>query len=245
MPVTDPAYKIRLENYYGPLDLLLHLVQAHEVDVLQIPIATIADQYVQFIEALQQHDLEMSGDFVALASHLVLLKSRAVVPPEAGEVDEEVEEDEAPLLELIKKLLEFRKIKDLSGRVAELMDARRVRWGRPRIKIDAPEPEGPGQVELWDLVVAYAQLVERTTLRPSMEILYTELPVQEFIERILMLITSGGEVRFSELIREARDDRGAVIGSFLALLELMKQQQISAVQADGGAEIVIRPRSEP
>lgn len=243
--MTDVAYKIRLENYYGPLDLLLHLVQAHEVDVLQIPIATIADQYVQFIEALQQHDLEMSGDFVALAAHLVLLKSRAVVPPDAAEVDEEGEEDEAPLLELIKKLLEFRKIKDLSGRVAELMDARRVRWGRPRIKIEAPEPEGAGQVELWDLVVAYAQLVERTTLRPALEILYTELPVQQFIERILQLVMEGRDVLFSDVLGEHREDRGAVVGSFLALLELMKQQQVSAAQAEGGAEIVIRPRSEP
>lgn len=241
--MTDAAYKIRLENYYGPLDLLLHLVQAHEVDVLQIPIATIADQYVRFIETLQQHDLEMSGDFVALAAHLVLLKSRAVVPPEPGEVDEEVEEDEAPLLELIKKLLEFRKIKDLSGRVGELMDARRVRWGRPRIKVEAPEPDGPGQVELWDLVVAYARLVERTTLRPSMEILYTELPVQEFIERILQLVMEGRDVRFSDVIGAQRDDRGAVIGSFLALLELMKQQQVSADQGEGGAEIVIRPKA--
>ena len=241
--MSEP-YRIRLENYYGPLDLLLHLVQANEVDVVKIPIASIADQYRQYIETLQRHDLEMSGDFVAMASHLLLLKSRAVIPPEA-DAGEDEEDEEAPLLELIQKLLEFRKVKDLSGRVGELMDARRGRWGRPRQKIEVPATEAPSRVELWDLVVAYAQLVERTTLRPSMEIFYRDVPIERFLERILMLVAQGRDVRFSEIVGEDRRDRGAVIGSFLALLELVKQQRVSAAQPLEGGEILIRPRAAP
>jgi segregation and condensation protein A len=240
-PVAEP-YRIRLEHYYGPLDLLLHLVQVDEVDIFKIPIASIADQYRQYVETLRAHDLEMSGEFVAMTAHLLLLKSRAVVPPEPGEqTGEEGEPEEAPLLDLIRKLLEFRRVKELSARVGELMDARRGRWGRPRLKAAAPEPEGPLEVELWDLVVAYAQLVERTTLRPAMEIIYREIPVEQFLEQILRLVTQRAEVRFSEVLGDQRRDRGAVIGSFLALLELMKQQRVSAAQPSEGAEITIRP----
>lgn len=237
--VTDP-YKISLENYYGPLDLLLHLVQVNEVDVLSIPIATIADQYRQYIETLQKHDLDMSGEFVAMAASLLLMKSRAVVPPDSE--TEEDEEEEAPLLELIRKLLEFRRIKDLSSRVGVLLDARRIRWGRPASKGVAAESEEPEQLAMWDLVVSYAQLVERTTLRVPMEILYRDVPIEQFLERILTLVAQGRKIRFSEVI-ENPNDRGAVIGSFLALLELMKQQRVSAEQPVAGEEIMILPRA--
>ena len=97
--MSEP-YRISLENYYGPLDLLLHLVQVNEVDVLKIPIAPIADQYRQYIETLQKHDLDMSGEFVAMASHLLLLKTRAVIPPDPDAAEDE--EEEPPLLDLIK-----------------------------------------------------------------------------------------------------------------------------------------------
>lgn len=244
--MTETAgYTVRLEHYYGPLDLLLHLVQANEVDIIKIPLSTIADQYLQFIQMLQKHDLEMSGDFVALAAHLLLLKGRAVAPPDAETLDEEAaeQEEEAPLLELIRKLLEFRKVKDLSARVGELMDARRGRWGRPRPKVEAPPVETIDRLELWDLVVAYAQLVERTTLKPSMEILYRDVPIERFVERILLLLTQRSEVKFTQVLGAERADRGAVVGSFMAILELMKQQKITADQDEGGGDINIRPRT--
>lgn len=235
------AYRVKLENYYGPMDLLLHLVQVNEVDILHIPIARIADQYVEYIQALQKRDLDLSGDFIAMASALMLLKSRTLVPAERAEEGEA--EEEPPLLDLIRKLLEFRRVKDMAARVDRLMEERALRFERPRQRTEAPV-EPLKDLELWDLVVSYAKLVDRITLRTSMQILYRDLPIEQFIEKILKTVAAGATTTLSAIVGDWKD-RGAVVGSFLAMLELAKQQKIRIDQPEPGGEITILPPAAP
>lgn len=239
--MTDAVapYRVKLEAYYGPMDLLLHLVQVNEVDVLHIPISRIADQYVEYIGALQKHDLDLSGDFIAMASTLMLLKSRTLVPAESPEEIEQAEEP--PLLDLIRKLLEFRRVKDMASRVDAMMQERALRYERPRPKSEAAvEPLDAKDLELWDLVVAFARLVDRTTLRASLQILYRDIPIEKFFEKILAAIAAGSSVTLTQVVGDWKD-RGAVVGSFLAMLELAKQQKVRIDQPEPGGEITILP----
>ena len=236
-PEARSPFKINLENYYGPLDLLLHLVKETEVDITRVSLAQVADQYVGFLEAMKSLDVGMAGEFLILASQLLLIKSRAVVPTE--ETEEEEEEEDASL-ELIRRLLEYKIYKDRARELAELQRERSLRTGRPRVRIeDETEEEPPRDFEIWDLVVVFARLVKATHLDARIDILYQDVPVEVFIEKILTALRDRDSVSFRELVGDP-NDRGKIVGTLLALLELMKDQQISAEQAEDGGEIRIR-----
>lgn len=244
LPEAIPGYRVRLEHYYGPLDLLLHLVQQHELDILQIPIAAIADQYLEYVRALKAHDIDLSGEFLSMASYLMVLKSRALVPPQEAEGPQEEEEPAGSLADLIRRLLEFRRVKDRAAELAARWEDMARRAPRPELD-GTPAPRGleiPRDVEVWDLVIAYARLAERVSLRVAMTILFADVPIEQFMEAIRHALERAEAVGFDQLVGD-RADRGHVIGAFLALLELMRSQEVTAQQVEPGGRIVLRRRA--
>jgi segregation and condensation protein A len=236
-PIAADGYRVQLDTYYGPMDLLLHLIQIHEVDIFHIPITSIADQYVAYLQLLKEHDINLSGEFAALAAHLLLLKSRALVP--SDEPVETEEDQQAPRLELVRKLIEYRRYKDLAIRLESLAVERARSFARPRIAWESTEEEPVElEVEVWDLLKSFAQMVQKTTLRASLTILYRDIPIEKFVERIQALLASRRQARFSEVVGPS-PERPVVIGSFLAVLEMMKQQQVRVYQPQTGADFLI------
>src|SRR5258708_34910228 len=138
-------YKVQLDNYYGPLDLLPHLVKETEVDMTAIAIARACEQYISFLTAMERRDIDLSGNFLTLASQLLLIKSRTIAPPELTPVtgEEEEEEEGDASLELIRKLLDYKRFKDRSRDLDQRMTERALKYGRPRIKIEVATEQDP------------------------------------------------------------------------------------------------------
>lgn len=231
-------YKIALDNYYGPLDLLLHLVKETEVDVTGIALARVCEQYIGFLSAAERLDIELSGNFLSLASQLLLIKARSLAPAErTDEEEEEEEQEEDASLELIRKLLDYKRFKDRARALHRMADERALRFERPRIRIEGePEPEPLRNLELWDLVLLFTNLIKGTRLNASLSILYHDVPLEVFIERIMATLASGRTAGFRELM-ENPADRGQVVGTFLALLELAKEQKITIEQQTDRGDI--------
>ncbi|HLY10637.1 MAG TPA: segregation/condensation protein A [Planctomycetota bacterium] len=247
-------YKVQLDNYYGPLDLLLHLVKETEVDITAIALARACEQYISFLTAMERRDIDLSGNFLTLASQLLLIKSRTIAPPEltpgTGEDEEEEEEGDASL-ELIRKLLDYKRFKDRARGLDERMAERALKFGRPRIKIEGESEQEPlRNLELWDLVLLYSKALKGTRLDALMSILYRDVPLEIFIDRILNTLTQKKTTSLAELLGEA-PDRTTILGTFLALLQLAKIQKVSVTQEVAFGDIQVQavdappPGSEP
>ncbi|MBI3270915.1 MAG: segregation/condensation protein A [Planctomycetes bacterium] len=244
-------YKLQIENFYGPLDLLLHLVREEEVPILEIPIARIAEQYIGYLELMRKLDINLAGEFLVMAATLMVIKARTLVPAEA--LEEEEEDD--PRLELVRRLLEYKRFKDRARELARLYDDQSRRCPRPYL----PEPEKeapaegseaggaeespPAPLEIWDLVRNYAKITKETNLAVPTEILFDVIPIEEIMAQLLRFLEERKTVLFSEVLGE-NPKRAKVVGNFLALLELTKQQQIATEQERDFSDIRIR-RLEP
>lgn len=232
------SFQIQLEMYQGPLDLLLYLVRKHEVEVTEIPIAAITNQFLEYVSVLEAIDVEAAGDFLDMASTLIEIKSRLLLPHE----DEIEVEREDPRQELVQRLLEFKQFRD----AASILDERSRQWQEryPRlVDQSADRSIGPIDqpihgVELWDLVSALGRVIrERTDLTvPSATIPYDETPVQIFMEQIYQLVVSERRIEFSSLFPQAIH-RSTLIGMFLAVLELIRHGHVVVSQADPFGEI--------
>jgi segregation and condensation protein A len=227
-------YKVKLDNYYGPLDLLLHLVKETEVDITAIALARACEQYIAFLSAMERRDIDLSGNFLALASQLLLIKSRTVAPPEVspgadGEEAEEEEEGDASL-ELIKKLLDYKRFKDRARMLDLMMTERSQKFGRPHIKLEGETEQEPlRNLELWDLVLLYSKALKGTRLDAMMSILYRDVPLEVFIDKILNTLVDKKVTSLRELLGES-PDRTSILGTFLALLQLAKIQKVTVEQ---------------
>jgi segregation and condensation protein A len=238
-------HKISLENFYGPLDLLLHLVREHEMHIETISIARIADQYCRYLEMMQTLDINLAGEFLVMAATLIAIKSRALVPRELLP-DEAQQED--PSLDLIKKLIEYKRFKERAralGRMAELR-ARRHSRGVPAGREEAAavvEAEPLKDLELWPLVSMFARLTRTLKLDVALSILYADIPIERFMELLLERLREKRELGFFELA--GRTDRARVIGTFLAALQLAKDQFVFIEQGEPGGEIRITLNENP
>jgi segregation and condensation protein A len=225
-------YKVKLDNYYGPLDLLLHLVKETEVDITAIALARACEQYIGFLSAMERRDIDLSGNFLALASQLLLIKSRTVAPPEVTpgvEGDEEEEEGDASL-ELIKKLLDYKRFKDRARMLDLMMTERSQKFGRPRIKLEGETEQEPlRNLELWDLVLLYSKALKGTRLDAMLSILYRDVPLEIFIDKILNTLVDKKVTSLHELLGET-PDRTSILGTFLAILQLAKIQKVTVEQ---------------
>jgi segregation and condensation protein A len=249
MGATIP--RVELEAFAGPLDLLLYLVKQEEVEITDIPIARICDRFLDEVEQMRRLDLEVAGDFLVMASTLMLIKSRMLLPSEEPDEDEEWED---PRLELVEQLLEYRRIRETAG----LLDEMRYRHARrhtrevpdpEELEVDARDEDLPlAEVSLGDLVAAFQKIVREVSFREPRTILYDETPIHVHAATLLGRLEEGRPVGFLELLGGASADRGVLVGAFLALLELIRQGRVRAEQPEPFGEIrVVRtaPNVDP
>jgi len=233
-------FRVDLNVFRGPLDLLLYLVRKHEVEIVDIPIATITDQYLQYLSVLEQLDVGEVGDFLALASTLIEIKSQQVLP----RGDEVEDQPEDPRQELVRRLLEYKKYRD----AASILEQRSRDWQQhyPRLGSDLPPRErDPAEepireVELWDLVSAFGRIIRDTEASKPSNIVYDETPIHVYMARIHARLLEEGRLSFSGLFPPGVH-RSTLVGIFLAVLELVGHHHVRVEQNDLFGEIWILP----
>jgi segregation and condensation protein A len=234
--------RVQTQVYTGPLDLLLYLCRRAEVDIYDLPVAEIAEQYVLELEKMTTIDLEYAGEFLSMAATLLKLKSELVLAR-----SEEKKEAEAERARLVRQLLEYKRIRDMAVLLSERYDQQAKRHGRPGGLLGSDAPESPNDTFLEDIGVVDLYRVfhrlygEIVAPRPHL-IDLTEKPVQYYIDLILAQMKEHGKVDFAVLVGKKRE-KGEVIGNFLALLEMVKQHEISIEQNEAG-EITVGPPVE-
>ncbi|MDA0807839.1 MAG: segregation/condensation protein A [Planctomycetota bacterium] len=240
-----PTYRVELDIFKGPLDLLLYLVRRDELDPLNLPLASIVHEFEKFIDLLEFLDLEMIGDFVVMASTLVEIKSRMALPaPEEDEVPEGEIVDDDPSSDLIKRLLEYRKYKQAATALEEHAAEWQERY--PRLSSDRPrvgnEPASDliKEVELWDLVSALARVLEKKILEQEAKIRDDDTPIHVYVERVGTLVREKERVAFTSLFDDA-NRKSQIVGIFLAILELLRHHSFRAEQTEDFGEIWVMP----
>ena len=232
------SYRVELPVFSGPMDLLLHLVRPQEVDIHEVSLARILDDYLKHLRVLQQLDLGDMGDFVVMASTLMEIKSRELLPNEAVEIEQELD----PRDDLIRRLLEYKRYRDL----ARELDSRADRRSR-QAAIVLPQPphlveQGDddlldiGEIGIWDLTSAFAKLLEEIGQQGTMSIEVEKRDVGFYTRRLLTTFKEKKEVRFSEIF-DKTEGRYGLIGTLIALLEMMKQGYLRASQENCFDEI--------
>lgn len=234
---TEPIFE--LENFRGPLDLLLHLVREQEVDITEVDLSRLCDQYLAALQLLEELDINVAGEFLVMASTLVLIKSRAILPREEIDLAEEID----PGDELILQLLEYRRYKTLSLALQRRAEERALL--HPRGASEVPPAEEPelAEVSVWDLVGSYARLVEELGLRRGFDTLKQEKPLKAYLKDVLDNLLARESWAFRDLLL-ASGGRDAIYGVFLSVLELVKSRQVTVEQAENGGEIHIRLRAD-
>jgi segregation and condensation protein A len=252
--VALPPLRAGEPPFEGPLDLILHLVKEHEVDLFDIPIAKITESYLATLEALRELDIDVAGEFLHMAAQLVLMKSKLLLPRTEVAEDAPASEDAGvdPRLELVRRLLEYQKYKaageELGSR--DLLDrtvfARRARAERPA----APEgPEGLADVSVFKLIEALDRALANAAPEHAHQVVTDRLTISDAIARVADVLRLQRRATFEELLAgpERRNDRTAVIATFLAILEMAKLKLVRIFQpphdeAGAGAEILVEAR---
>jgi segregation and condensation protein A len=234
--------RVDLETFSGPLDLLLYLIKQEEVDVTDIPIALICDRFLEELEAMKKLDLEVAGDFLVMASTLMLIKSRMLLPSAEPDEDEEWED---PRLELVGQLLEYRRIRETASMFESMRARAAARFPRDVPDLEeltavATEEETPlADVSVGELYVAFQQVMREVSLRNPRTIVYDETPIHVHAGTLLSRLRERGSLGFLEALGGAAADRAVLIGAFLALLELVRQGRVTAEQPEPFGEIRI------
>ena len=234
-------YKVQFEVFEGPLDLLLYLIKKEEVDIYQVNLTKLATQFIEYIELMRQFDLEIAGEFLVMASTLMYIKSRELLPVDQQVAVEGEEEGEDPRWELIRQLVEYKKFKDAATRL-QTLEARQENVfprlpGKLEFESTAPPPKP--DVSIFDLLNAVNTVLRRFEKRDdAREIFEDKWTVSEKIEKLMQLISERPVLKFSELF-EGVTSRSEVVVTFLALLELMRLKQLAAVQREPFGEIEI------
>jgi len=233
-------YKVKFEVFEGPLDLLLYLIKKEEVDIYEVNLTRLATQFIEYIETLRMLDLEIAGEFLVMAATLMYIKSRELLPVEQQAQVEGEDEGEDPRWELIRQLVEYKKFKDAAAQL-QVLEARQEDVF-PRVpgelEFTAEAPAGP-EASIFDLVNAVNVILKRFTKREDLrEIFEDKWTVSEKIEHLMRVVNERSAVRFSDLFQGVTS-RSEVVVTFLAVLELIRLKQITAMQHEPFAEIDI------
>ena len=235
-------YKVDLPTFRGPLDLLLFLVKHNEVDLYDIPIANITEQFLAYLNLLQVIDVEAAGEFLVMAATLMEIKSRMLLPRTEGETTDE----DDPRLELVKQLIEYKKFKDAAALLEEQADRQLTRLPRTPMEMPA-QPDLALQplrkIELWDLVSAFGRLMRETAALQPSYISIDETPIQLHMDRIVDLLKQHERMALSAMFTPPHT-RGRLLGLFLATLELIKGNIIWVEQPDMFGELWLRLAEE-
>jgi len=242
--VESNDYKVRLEIFEGPLDLLLYLIKKDEVDIHSISIERITHQYLDYINTFKLLNIDLASEFIVMAANLMYLKSRTLLPKSEQPPEEDAEEDD-PRWELIRQLIEYKKFKDAAGFLSrkeiELEDS----FAHQPDAGDLPDEEPPqlAEVSIFDLIRAFQNVLKRFDQPESLtDIIDDRFTVSDKIDMLMKRIAPGESMRFDQLFQEA-SSKSEVITTFLALLELMKLNQFMVRQNTLLGEILIERRS--
>jgi segregation and condensation protein A len=240
------AFAVRLERFEGPLDLLLHLIRKNEVNVHDIPIALIAHQYLEAISLMEELDLDVAGEYLVMAATLIHIKSKMLLPrPETAAGAEG--EDEDPRDALVRRLLEHEKFKAAAGLLHEREQVRSAQWQRPDERVaamagDDYEPEL--EVDLFSLLSAFQAVVERAKHRPKVLLPPEHISVEARIEQLLARLSETEACGFEDLFADTHD-RGGLIVTFLALLEMIRLKLVRVFQSGSFGPIRVYKRARP
>jgi len=237
-------YKVQFAVFEGPLDLLLYLVKKEEVDIYEINLTRIATSFIEYVEVMRQLDLDIAGEFLVMASTLMYIKSRELLPVDQ-QVTPEGEEDEAdPRWELIRKLVEYKKFKDVAAELQTREAVQENIFPRQPARPEFAAPAVRPQVSIFDLVNAVNAILKRFARQDSRDIFEDKWTVSEKIEMLVHTLRARPSMKFSELFAAATS-RTEVVVTFLAMLELIRLRQLIITQPEPFAEIEITRAPEP
>lgn len=240
----ETDYKVKLEIFEGPLDLLLYLIKQDEIDIYEISLERITGQYLEYLQAFKELNIDVAGEFVVMAANLIYLKSRSLLPADQQPPDEDAEEDD-PRWDLIRQLIEYKKFKE----AALLLHTRALEQERvfarsgtgPGAIATAPLPLG--EVGIFQLINAFQTVIRRVEAREDLREIFGEhFTVSDKIDSILRRVSDGLPLKFSELFATMAS-RVEIVVTFLALLELIRLKQVLVTQATPFDEIEIASAS--
>jgi segregation and condensation protein A len=237
-------YPVRLQNFEGPLDLLLHLIKKHEVDIYDIPIALVTQQYLEYIDLMQEMNLDVAGEFLVMAATLIHIKSRTLLPrPDPAQEDPEEDPREA----LMRRLLEHQKFKAAAELLHERETLRSAQWTRPDGRVaeiagDAPEPEI--EVDLFSLISAFRAVVERARQRPAVYLPGEQISIESRMDQLLAKLSETEACGFEDLFADVQTRAGMIV-TFLAMLEMIRLKLIRVFQSGAVGPIRVYKRARP
>jgi len=236
--IPPDALEVILEQFEGPLDLLLYLIRKQNLDILEINVAEITEQYMQYVELMQNLQLELAGEYLVMAAMLAEIKSRILLPRPA-EVEEE---EEDPRAELIRRLQDYERFKQAAEDLDEL-----PRMGRDTYEVEIKAPEYTAEkqhpdVDFKELMLAFSDVLHRANMYTEHEVHKEKLSTRERMSQILSNLQTGQFVPFTQLFT-VEEGRAGVVTTFLATLELIKEQLIEIVQNETFGPIHVKAKS--
>ncbi len=235
-------YKVRLDIFEGPLDLLLYLIKKDEVDIQEVSIARITSQYLEYIETFRMLNIDLAAEFIVMAANLMYLKSRTLLPKQEQPPEEDAEEED-PRWELIRQLIEYKKFKDAAGFLSQRAIEQEARFAlKPEKPEPSEEPAPLAELSIFELIRAFQKVLKRFEDSHDLgDIVDDRFTVSDKIEMLLDRFHPGQASRFDQLFNEATT-KSEVIVTFLAVLELMKMNQFVIRQGEALGEIEIERR---
>ena len=229
-------YKVKLEVFEGPLDLLLYLIKKDELDIYDIPIERITRQYLEYMELFNILDIDIAGEFVVMAANLIYIKIRSLLPVDQRPPEETVEEED-PRWELVRQLIEYKKFKDAAFHLQKREIEQQNIFSRAPAAPDLAAERPLGEVSMFDLINAFQSVIKRVEARTDMREIFEEnFTVSDKIDLIMKMTATGVALAFSELFASAAS-RTEIVVTFLALLELIRLKQVRAMQNEEFGEI--------
>ena len=233
--IPPDALKVFLEAFEGPLDLLLYLIRKQNIDVTDIPVADITRQYVEYIELMQDMQLELAGEYLVMSATLAEIKSRMLLPRPAGDVEDE----DDPRAELVRRLQEYERYKQAAEDIDEL-----PRLGRDVFQAEAEAPDQkviqlPPEVDLQDLIAAFQEVMKRASMYAHHHVQLEALSVRERMSIVLSRVSSDRFTPFTDLFT-VEEGRMGVVVTFLAILELVKESLLDLTQSEPYAPIHVK-----
>ena len=238
--------KIRLQAFEGPLDLLVHLIKKNQINVYDIPIALVTEQYLEYLDLMQELNLDLASEFLVMAATLIHIKSRMLLPrPDPGLDDQEADED--PRDALVRRLLEHEKFKAAAELLHERETLRSAQWARPDSRVEAiagDDYEPELEVDLFSLLTAFRQVLQRARERPPLLLPPEQVSIETRIEQLLERLSETEACGFEDLFEDASDRSGMIV-TFLALLEMIRLKLIRVFQSGQLGPIRVYKRARP
>jgi segregation and condensation protein A len=232
-------YTVKLQEFEGPLDLLLFFIRRDELDIYDIPISRITKEFLDYVHYMESLDLEVAGEFLVMAADLMQIKVRMLLPPEPGE-----EEERDPRANLVQRLVEYKRFKEAAvGMAVQEANQRKVFYrsyfeADPRVTTEAEEDESLRDVSLFDLISSFRFAIDRMPKKFVHEVVRLNVTLEEQIEYVLDFFSRRSEATFLELVQDMTEKIRVVV-TFIALLELIRSQRIVVRQAEPFSEVSI------